>query len=243
MATLARKAVSEIQEKILVYVRLQRFQSAEELVERAIEEHGALANFLNLLGIICHRQSKFAQAIEYFEKARQKNPSYIEATLNLAVTYSDLGFYDSAALIFHEAQAFLSEKENLPDLILGRLANFHNRTAQGYEQATLLQEACQEYQKALEIYPKMPDIRLKLAKLFLKLGSFKQAEEQLKLLLQEAPDHIESLNLLGTVFYKRGDLETAVRFWNKAQTVNPNDRTSKTFLKSIQKTQLDHEAR
>jgi tetratricopeptide (TPR) repeat protein len=208
-------------------------------VERAVEEHGALANFLNLLGLICHKQSKFAQAIEYFEKAKQKNPSFIEASLNLAVTYSDLGFYDLASAAFHEAHSFLAQKENLPDLVLGRLANFHNRTAQGYEQATLVQEACQEYQKALEIYPKMPDIRLKLAKLYLKSGSFKQAEEQLKMLLLEMPNHIESLNLMGTIYYKKSDFESAMRYWNKVQQISPNDRPSRAYLKSLGRTLIE----
>lgn len=230
-----RRLLAELQEKVLIYLRLQRFQAAEELLKTALGEHGHLANLLNLLGLIYHRQSQFAQAIEYFEKARLANPSFVEASLNLAVTYADLGFYDQAEKIYSEAHDLLSERQSLPDLVMGRVANLHSRTAQGYEQAGLWQEAASEYSKALQVFPRMPDIRLRLAKLYLRMGAFHQSQEQLGLLIEEGhgSTHPECLNLMGSISFRLGDPDSALAYWEKAQLEHPNDRTSRTYIKTL----------
>jgi len=227
-----RRQISDVQEKVMIYLKLQRFQPAEELLRLAMEEHGPLANLLNLMGLCCHRQSKFPEAIEYFEKAKAANPRFIEAALNLAVTLSDLGFYDSSQKVYGELQGQLGDGQTLPDLVLGRLANLHNRTAQGYEQAGLYDQASQEYVKALQIYPRMPDIRLRLAKLYMRMSSHHQSREQLMTLLEENPNHPECLNLLGTIAFRMGDWDEAQSFWQRTQNINPSDRTSRTYLRS-----------
>jgi tetratricopeptide (TPR) repeat protein len=231
----SRRQINDIQDKVMIYLKLQRFQPAEELLRQAMDEHGPLANLLNLMGVCCHRQSKFPEAIEYFEKAKATNPRFIEAALNLAVTLSDLGFYDASQKVYGELQGQLGDGQTLPDLVLGRLANLHNKTAQGYEHAGLYDQATQEYAKALQIYPRMPDIRLRLAKLFLRMNSYHQSREQLMVLLDENPNHPECLNLLGTIAFRMGDWDGAQSFWQKTQNVNPSDRTSRTYLRSSSK--------
>ena len=228
----SRRQINDIQEKVMIYLKLQRFQAAEELLRSAMEEHGPLANLLNLMGLCHHRQSKFPEAIEYFEKAKAANPRFIEAALNLAVTMSDLGFYESSQKVYGELQGHMGDGQSLPDLVLGRLANLHNKTALGYEQAGLYDQAAQEYAKALQVYPRMPDIRMRLAKVYLRMSSYHQSREQLMALLEENPNHPECLNLLGTIAFRMGDWDAAQSFWQKTQNVNPNDRTSRTYLRS-----------
>jgi tetratricopeptide (TPR) repeat protein len=231
----SRRQINDIQEKVMIYLKLQRFQAAEELLQSAMEEHGSLANLLNLMGLCYHRQSKFPEAIEYFEKAKAANPRFVEAALNLAVTLSDLGFYESSQKVYGELQGHMGDGQTLPDLVLGRLANLHNKTALGYEHAGLYDQAAQEYAKALHIYPRMPDIRLRLAKVYLRMNSYHQGREQLMVLLEENPNHPECLNLLGTIAFRMGDWDSAQHFWQKTQNVNPNDRTSRTYLRSSSK--------
>ncbi len=228
-----RRHLAEIHDKVTIYLRLQRFQAAEELVRSALNEMGPYPNLLNLLGVIFHRQSLFSQALEYFEQARAANPRFLEAALNLTATYSDLGFYGQAEKVYEEAMTLFRDEKVLPELVLGRLANMHNETAIGYEQAGLLEEATVEFQKALNIYPRMPDARLRLAKIFLRMDLYQSSREQLLHILEENPSHIESLNLLGSVCYRMGDTEDANRYWQKSQNINPHDRTSKTYLRSM----------
>ncbi|MBC7660139.1 MAG: tetratricopeptide repeat protein [Chitinophagaceae bacterium] len=228
-----RRHLAEIHDKVTIYLRLQRYQAAEELVRSALIEMGPYPNLLNLLGVIFHRQSHFSQAIEYFEQAIAANPRFLEAALNLSATFSDLGFYDQAEKVYSDAMTLFKDDKVLPDLILGRLANLHNATAMGYEQAGLLEEATLEFQRALSIYPRMPDVRLKLAKIFLHMELYQSSKDQLLRILEENPSHIESLNLIGSVCYRMGDIDEAGRHWQKAQNLNPQDRTSKTYIRSI----------
>lgn len=233
MLSRKRRHLIEVQEKVVMYLRLQRFQNAEELVRTALGEMGPLPNLLNLMGVVYHRQSLFTQAIEYFEQARAANPSFVEASLNLAVTLSDLGFYEQSERIYNETMKGIQERERVPDLILGRLANLHNATAVGYEEAGLLDLATQEFSKALSIFPRMPDVRLRLAKLYLRMGHYQRSKEQLLILTEENPSHTESLNLLGAVCYRMGDLMEARRCWTKSQNINPHDKTSRTYIRSL----------
>lgn len=233
MLSRKRRHLIEVQEKVVMYLRLQRFQAAEELVRTALGEMGPLPNLLNLMGLVYHRQSLFTQAIEYFEQARAANPSFVEASLNLSVTLSDLGFYDQSERVYNETMRSIQERETVPDLVLGRLANLHNATALGYEQAGLLDLATQEFSKALSIFPRMPDVRLKLAKIYLRMGQYQRSKEQLLFLTDENPSHTESLNLLGAVCYRMGDLTEARRCWTKSQNINPQDKTSRTYIRSL----------
>ncbi len=238
MLSAKRRHLADIQDKVTIYLRLQRFQAAEELVRTALNEMGPYPNLLNLLGVIYHRQSLFSQAIEFFEQAFAANPRFLEAALNLSATYSDLGFYDQAEKVYEEAMSLFKDDKILPDLVLGRLANLHNATALGYEQAGLLEEATLEFQRALGIYPRMPDVRLKLAKIYLRMEHFQSSKEQLLTILEENPNHLESLNLLGSVCYRLGDKDEAHRYWQKAQVLNPHDRTSRTYMKSLGHTEM-----
>lgn len=228
-----RRHLAEIHDKVTIYLRLQRYQAAEELVRSALAELGPYPNLLNLLGVIFHRQSHFGQAIEYFEQAIAANPRFLEAALNLSATYADLGFYDQAEKVYQDAMNLFQDSKVLPDLILGRLANLHNATAMGYEQAGLLEEATQEFLKALSIYPRMPDVRLKLAKIYLHRELYQSSKDQLLQILEENPSHSESLNLIGSVCYRMGDSDEALRYWQKSQNANAHDRTSKTYIRSM----------
>ncbi len=228
-----RRHLAEIHDKVTMYLRLQRFQAAEELVRSALNEMGPYPNLLNLMGLVFHRQSLFSQAIEYFEQSIASNPRFLEAALNLSATYADLGFYEQAEKVYDAAVMLFQDKDVLPDLILGRIANLHNATALGYEQAGLLEDATLEFQKALTIYPKMPDVRLKLAKIYLELELFQSSKEQLKFILGQNPSHIEALNLLGSVCYRLGDSDEASRYWQKSQNLNPHDKTSRTYIRTM----------
>lgn len=230
-----RRHLAEIHDKVTIYLRLERYQAAEELVRSALAELGPYPNLLNLLGVIFHRQSNFAQAIEFFEQAFSTNPRFLEAALNLSATYADLGFYDQAERVYSDAMGLFKDQNILPDLVLGRLANLHNATAIGYEQAGMFDEASKEFLKALTIYPRMPDVRMRLAKIYLHRGLYQACREQLLAIVDENPSHVESLNMLGSACYRMGDYPEATRYWEKVQNFNPHDKTSKTYLRSLER--------
>ena len=48
-------------------------------------------------------RKRFRKAAWFFEKALQLNPGYTEASLNLSVTYNELGRFEDANRIFSHA--------------------------------------------------------------------------------------------------------------------------------------------
>jgi tetratricopeptide (TPR) repeat protein len=233
MLTPKRRYLADVYDKVTLYLRLERFQAAEELVRTAISEFGPYPNLLNLLGVVFHRQSNFSRAIEFFEQAFASNPRFLESALNLSATYADLGFYDQADRVYNEAMTLFRDDKVLPELVLGRIANLHSATAIAYEQAGLLEEASNEFLKALSIYPRMPDVRLRLAKIFIQRSLFQACKDQLLVLLADNPSHLESLNLLGSVCIRMGDPSEASRYWEKAQKTHPQDKISQVYLSSL----------
>ncbi len=133
-----------------------RYEAAEKLLGNALEEHGSLANIHNLLGVTYHKQSKFADAVVQFTKALKINSAFVEAGLNLAATFCDLGKYDDAKAVFTEVLSVTPPNKKQPELIMGRLANQHAASGDLYEQSGLFLDAIAEYRKALAMFERMP---------------------------------------------------------------------------------------
>ncbi|MFW7378170.1 MAG: tetratricopeptide repeat protein [Oligoflexus sp.] len=229
-----RERLKNIEEKLDLYLSVNRFQAAEKLLKESLAELGELANLHNLLAVTYHRQSKFQEAIESFEKAIELNPRYIEAALNLAVTYCDLGLYEEGERVYRTAQEQVQVgKSQVSSLITGRLANLHNQTALAYEHAGLFQEALKEYEKAIQLYPHMPDILIKIARLEYQQGRPDRAKTYLLEYERRFSPEPAVYNLLGLIALSEGDIVAAKNRWLKSQDLNPEDRLSRSYLRCL----------
>jgi len=68
-----------------------KLNEAEPLLREVIALNPGYADVHNKMGIICSMKGELRKAAAHFEKALELNPRYTEASLNLAVTYNDLG--------------------------------------------------------------------------------------------------------------------------------------------------------
>ena len=230
-----RDALREIQEKVDIYLSVERYHVAEKLIQDALKELGELANLYNLLGLTYHRQSRFNDAIRSFERAREINPAFIESTLNLAITHLDLGLYDDAESYYKQAKASLeADDSQLSSLLVGRLANMHAETARAYEKVGLIADAIKEFEKATALYPNMPDIIFHLAQLEIQNGRHDRAQGHLIDLEQRFSPDPQVQNLMGVIAYHNGDYVEAKSRWRKAQEIHPEDRLSKSYLRCIE---------
>ena len=153
-----RQYLSNIEEKVELYLRVKKYNAALEILERASLRYPDAANITMLKGVVYHRQSKFADAIKEFSSALNKNPEYLEASLNLCITLCDLGQNDEAAEIYRSIELKNRSRNSIPKVIKGKLANSHADNGRAYHKAGMLQEAASEFRKALSLYEKMPDI-------------------------------------------------------------------------------------
>ncbi len=223
MPIVRRPELHDVQRKVTLYLGLGRFDAAEKLLRATINDFGPLSNLLNLLGIACLRQSKFADAIKFFRQAFRENPAFIEAALNLSILLCDMSEYEEASEVFAQTVAQTKSSRNRPELVMGRLANHHVRCGELYEESALFADAIQEYRKALTLFAKMPDVKLRLGKLYFRTAQREKAQLELEDLVRHFPEDFEAHMWLGIVYHKLGRYDLAKVHWEKSKTLAPND--------------------
>jgi tetratricopeptide (TPR) repeat protein len=227
----SRADLIDVKKKVELYLSVSRFDAAEKLLKATLTDYGPLANLHNLLGLTYHRQSRFPEAIREFNRALAANPDFLEAALNLSATLCDLSRYDEARAVFAKLQQQVNPKKRQPGLVLGRLANQHVVSGQAYEESGMFGDAIQEYKKALALYERMPDVKLALAKLYVRVGQHDKAKLEFEDLVKTAPERPEAHTWLGILYYKLGRRDLAKRHWEKAQQADPNDLSARAYLK------------
>jgi tetratricopeptide (TPR) repeat protein len=232
---------SEIYAKVRLYLSVGRYEAAEKLLSNALDEHGSLANLHNLLGLTFHKQSKFPDAIVQFTKALKINTTFVEAGLNLAATFCDLGRYDDAKAIFTEVVSATPQNKKQPDLIFGRLANHHAQCGKLYEQSGLMTEALSEYKRALSLFERMPDVRLALGRLLFRSGQFDKAVSEFQTVSTQFPDEHEAHLWSGIANWKLGNVDLAHRQWQTAVSLQGGNGVAASYLRFSQDSRRPHE--
>jgi tetratricopeptide (TPR) repeat protein len=226
-----RAEIAEVRKKVGLYLSVGRFDAAEKLLKATLSDFGPLANVHNLLGVTYHKQSKFVDALREFNRALTANPDFVEAALNLAATLCDLSRYDEARAVFQRLSEQVNPKKRQPNLVLGRLANQHAANGAAYEESGMHADAIGEYRKALSLFERMPDVKLALAKLYVRVGQHDKARQEFEEIVRMSPDVAGAHTWLGILYYKLGRRDLARRHWEKAQQVDPNDLSSRAYLK------------
>ena len=226
-----RAELAAVHKKVALYLNVGRYDAAEKLLKSTLATQGSLANIHNLLGVTHHKQSRFPEAIREFKKSLKVNSAFTEAALNLSVLLCDLGQYEEARGIFEQAFAQVRPGQKVPDMVLGRIANHHVTAAHSYEQSSMSQDAINEYRKALSIYPKMPDVRLDLGRLYLRGGQPDKAFQEFAEILKVMPAHSQALLWAGIAKHKAGQPEEARQLWRQAQAAAPADQGARALIK------------
>lgn len=227
----SRSELAELRKKVQLYLSVNRFDAAEKLLNAAISDYGSLANLHNLLGLTLHKQSRFIEALREFNRALSINPDFVEAGLNLSATLCDLSRYDEAREVFKGLSEQAGSRRKHPNLVLGRIANQHARNGSSYEQSGMLGDAIQEYRKALGLFERMPDVKLALAKLYIRTGQVDKARQELEETLSFRPDLAEAHTWLGILHFKQGRRTDAKKCWELAQSHQPSDLSSRAYLR------------
>jgi len=228
--------IHELHERATQLFEEGKYAEAEPLLKNVISSNPKYADVHNKLGIISHLKGHVRQAAEYFKKAIELNPSYTEASLNLAITYNDMGEFRKAQEIFSVAAQIAHPTPSAMDpFIAGKIANEHYKIGNIYLDFGMNDEAIEEYQKAIKLFPRLPDVHTKLGIALRNKGALEEAilhfTKAKELNSQYGPAWIQ----LGLSYYMKGLAGLAFEEWENALRQNPDLKEAKTYLSLLKK--------
>jgi len=210
------------------------YGTAELLFLQILNMGPGFADIRNKMGIIYNQTNRLEAAAEAFEKALELNPGYTEASLNLAITYSDLGKYERAREVFEKAARFTeSSPKDIDPFVKGKLANEHLKIGSIYAEMRLLDDAIDEFQKALRLAPNFADIITQLGIALRDKGQHDEAIKQFNRAKETNPNFIPARLHLGITYYSRGFYGLAEEEWREALRIDPNNAAIKTYLNFV----------
>jgi len=224
-------SVKELVESGRRYFESRHYSRAELCFLKAIDRGAVYADLLNMLGVICHSQGKFNEAIGYFEKALEINPDYQEANLNLAVLYSDLGEYRKAKPLYKKVHQRSKNSRTINPVMRGKIANLHAGLADTYSGVGLFPEAIDEYKKALKLCPTYKDIRTKLGICYRENNQKELAIKELSQTVRDFPHYNPARLQLGLSYYAQGATPKAVREWREVLKRDKNNDRARMYLR------------
>jgi tetratricopeptide (TPR) repeat protein len=211
------------------------FFRAERVLREAIEGGACFADLFYILGLIYHQWGKFHQAIEYFEKSLEMNPTYTEALLALSITFNDMGRYEEARNIYRRASESVVRmgEPTRGNLFRGKIANLHSELGELYLALGQNEEAVQEYRKALAVAPEYPDLRIRMVVALREAGRTAEGLEEAAKVLAGHPDNVPAMIQQGILLYLSGKKEKARRAWEEALFRDPTNKLVQLYLNTL----------
>lgn len=207
------------------------FETALVRLEKVAAEKTGFADVHNMLGLVYYSASRLDDAIEAFRRAVEINPSYTEASLNLAVVYNELGRFDKSAEVYTLAkQARKDSHSYLDPFVKGKLANMHSNLARIYKDMGFYAEAVEEYKKALKLRPEFADIRTSLGVSCRDMRDYNAAVSELQEAVRQNPAYPESRIQLGLTYYAMGSRENARSEWESVLRDHPGHKMASMYM-------------
>lgn len=226
--------MNELYEQGMVAFNKRDYAAAEEAFAKILSTKPGFADVLNKMGIIYNQTNRLDLAVKAFEKALELNPGYTEASLNLAITYGDIGRYEKSREVFEKAAHFSHPAPKTIDpFVRGKLADEHLRVGKMYYGLGLLDEAIEEYRKALRFSPTFADILTQLGIALRDKGRHDDAVKEFNRAKEANPHYIPARLHLGITYYSGGFYNLAEEEWQEALKIDPNSAAIKTYLSFV----------
>ena len=212
----------------------REYDKAEYLLRQVVDAADEYADVHHMLGVITHSRGDFASAEQHFERAVELNPNYTEASLNLMVTYNDLGKYEDARRIYATIRGRGSEDgESQDPFAKGKIANMHADVSQAYQDIGMKREAIAELEKATALCPTFADLRTRLGVLYRDGGDTVRAREQFEAAKKVNPKYVQARVLLGVMQLSAGEHEEAKKEFEAALELDPDNKHADTYLRIV----------
>ncbi len=201
----------------------QRWAEAAAELERFVTDLPQDAPAQDELAGYLAQAGQFAEAVAVGENLRRDWPDLAQPRYTLAYAYSRLGKYDESLTVYDELLALDSRAAADIHNAVGRLEAGRNRPSAAvaaFERAVATAGRAEEAE--------LPDIVYNLSQMLRRMGRVDEAGEQLaravelyEAALQENPESIGILSMLGRLGQERGLLKSAERYYEKILRLDP----------------------
>lgn len=217
-----------------------QYASAENLLQEVLLIDNKVPEVFHMLATIFYDRGQFNKAINYFKRALEIDPQYTDASVGLSIILNDLGRYEEGKQIFTDAQSSLKQEkqQETSTFIEDRLVSKHLELGDLYFQSGASFEAMEQYQKALNLSGNKPDIRLKMADCYEKMGENARAQKELKLLVSDFPTYVPGLLRMARHLHERQRFIDALDYWERVLAIEPHNREAHEWIQRAQKSSL-----
>jgi len=184
---------------------------AERLYRRMLDLQNDNVDVLHLLGLVSSQTGRYAEAVDFIERAIAINPDVPDFYNNLAIVHYNHGQYARTAGFCEEALRVYPDHPAL-------LATLGNTLFQlgRHEQAAAA------YERVLSMNPDDLMTRFNLANAYRESGRPGDAIREFEKCLHQKPDYAEAHNNLGNVLRMQGEWQAAMDHFNAALESHPD---------------------
>jgi tetratricopeptide (TPR) repeat protein len=131
------------------------------------------------------------------------------------------------ALRFEEIERYAARVEREPG------SRVFAQLADAYRKEGLQEEAIQICREGLITHPTCTSARVVLGRALLEQGSLVEAEAEFRRVLDQAPDNLVALRLLGDLSVRRDEPAEARTYYERALRLNPGDQETQERLAAL----------
>ncbi len=203
---------------------------AEPLLQQLTLENYKNPEVYQMLASIFYDQGKFSRAIQTLKKALEIDPQYTDASVGLSIILNDLGRYDEAKQVFHEAQMLLDKKNNKDEFLDEKLASKYEELGDLLFQFKRYDECLEYLVKARDLSHRKEEISLRMAEVHYQKSDIDRAIQELKALIRNYPTSPSPRLKLGIIYFNRNQLADAKEQWENILVRDPEHPEAKKYI-------------
>ena len=194
-----------------IYRRIKQYQKSVEILKRAQNEQNISSVNYNL-GFTFKEMGNYEDAIECFESVITENPDDVLTYNHLGSIYLLQKNYEKSVNSFKHG---LQVDQNHPIL------NYN--LARCYAESKNYRESIKYFEKALRTRPGWIEAVRDFSDVLVKCQKNSSAQELVERTIKMHPQNADLLCILGNIFLSQFDYDNAVKTFEKAEEIEPND--------------------
>ena len=199
-------------------IERRAYNEAIQWCKKAIDVDGSAPEAHHARGEALDASGMWEEALQAFDRALERDPEFVDALLSKAEILADSPDRGEEALpLCARAESVLATLDE--DQYL--LAESFFIRGKALHTLDRLDEALEEYEKALALVPDQPEYLVEKGILLFSLIDYEGAEEVLRLALKTDPDNPDVQYTLGLVFEKTGHEAEALEAFAAAHRLEP----------------------